>query len=506
MPEFMWVGLAAWIGGIVGASAVLLSRRRTTDEEPSVASPPHPPVPLAGAPQRPFDILEEAMALAGNSPRPHPSPAPPPVAPPTREGAAAEDETGHEASAVEGEDVAKAVAKDKVEGEDGQTTPVSAEAAEDDTPLVLIHREWSAAAVLRQLEANSPQIQSLYLEMGFSLADERQCAEMLQDIRQQIRAEIPQLDAFRQTLNKLTEQARDGSPNTPPVLQEARRQKLQDPLLRSALRVLDDEVALLDVLNRNPVMEALPFIEQIPIYRDGKVSWRTPVELKILRKRPADPGRLLDTLSELHRRVRASELRRPEALREAVLDAIGRVERDLRRPNAYLPTSLRALLARVDDWLFRKGTKDNEQRRQRLEVFLRQLVEVRHCFDNALAMDPAANRRRRLVERLTPYRRSTLELANYYLHASWLQRPLISSWLIHNLLSAELVTVPHPQRRDRQAAGGVLAMICRETADGHYDARETMRRLHQLEERGFYVHSLVFALLRLPIGKRQGVR
>lgn len=515
MPEIIWVGLAAWLGGLVGASWVLLWHRLRPGEK--ILQPPTiPPVPLAAAPRLPFTESSpelpapRSIPLNATLPSPENANSAVTVNNATVNNATVDTATVNDA-AVDTTTASPIPTRETV----GTTLPTDfpqppeqddGREEDNDRPFVLIHQEWNAAAVLRQLESSSPQVQSLYLEMGYSLSDERRCDELLHEIRLQIEAEIPDFESFRKTLKKLTEQAREGSSNTPPALREARQLRLEDPLLRAALAVIDDEDALLQVLNRNPVMEALPFVEQIPIYRDGKVSWRTPVELKILRKRPRDSSQLVDLLSELHRRVRASELRRPIAAKEAVLDAVERVERDLKRPNAYLPTSLRTLLGRVDDWLHKVGSKDDPERRQRLDIFLRQLVEVRHCFENAVDLRLSATRRKQLIEALGSYHRTTLELADHYLRAAWLQRPLLSSWLIHNLLSAELVTVPHDARLDRASPGGVLAMICRETADGHYDGDETMHRLHQLEERGFYVHSLVFALLRLPLGRQQRVR
>lgn len=478
MPELVLFALAAWLGGLVATVTVLLWQRA----QPA-PSPPRPRMRRA----HPTRVPGTARKVPGTAQE---------VSGTTQEVPGTAQEVPGTARKVPG--TARKVP--------GTGEKDSEESLDDASPLVLMHQGWDAEAVLRQLEVSSPQVQSLYLELGYSLTDERRCQELLDEMRHSIQVEIPDIGTFRKTLLTLTQQARDGKASTPKVLQEARRRRLQDPLLRAALGVLDDESALLETLNRDPVMEALPFVEQIPIYRDGKVSWRTPVELKILRKRPRDPGHLIDLLSRLHRQVRDSELRRPPTLREGIFDAIARVERDLRRPNAYLPTALRALLGRIEEWLHQAGPQADPEQRHRLDTFLRRLIEVRHCFDNAVGMRLSADHRQELLRRLAPYHRTTLELADHYLHAPWLQRPLLSSWLIHNLLSAELVTVPHSQRQDRGTAGGVLAMICRETADGHYDGDETRRRLHQLEARGFYVHSLVFALLRLPVERQHGVR
>ena len=466
MSQWMWVIAVAGLGVLIGASVLLLWLRWWTR------------------------LLERAVELVENTPTTPPSGRPVegrPIDEPL-------EDKPDEDSAADADQPPSDTDPNPLEDPDEPASP-----PEPPPPLVLIQPGWDADAVLRQLEASSPQIQSLYLELGYSLTDEQRCQEILDAMRQQIRTEIPDLHVFRDTLTRLIAQAEKSGANTPPALRQARQRKLLDPLLRASLDVLDDEAALLRVLNRNPVMEALPFVEQIPIYRDGKVSWRTPVELKILRKRPRDPGEIIDLLSELHRRVRSSELRRPPPLQNAVLDAIARVERDLRRPNAYLPTSLRALVGRVEDWLHKVGRNVDPERRQRLDAFLRQLVEVRHCVDCAVAMELPTQRLGELQQRLGPYHRTALELADHYLHAHWLQRPLLGSWLIHNLLSAELATIAMQERLDRSSVGGVLAMICRETRDGHYDGIETMRRLHQLEARGFYVHSLVFALLRLPM-------
>jgi len=50
---------------------------------------------------------------------------------------------------------------------------------------------------------------------------------------------------------------------------------------------------------------------------------------------------------------------------------------------------------------------------------------------------------------------------------------------------------------DSGAPSRVLKLVWDEVASGRYDSEESIRRLRSLETKGFFVHSLNYALLRM---------
>lgn len=376
------------------------------------------------------------------------------------------------------------------------TTPSATASPAAPRSWVLVAEDFDAVAAARALVESSPEIRSLYRELGFSLSLERRCAELLAAACAQIRAEIPDFALFRETLDQVVARCAAPDPATDPAVVDAYRSRRDDPLLREVVDLGGDAGAVLAALNRDPVHQALPFIELLPLHHAGRVIWRSPSELRVLRKRPADDRRFSELLRELDQVVRAAGIVRDETRRRRLLDAVARAERDLQRPDAYLPAALEALTERLEEWLGR-ADHANAPRRRQLEELLRAIVEVRHCHANALELAPSPARRGELLERLAPYRRAAVEHGDVYVRSPWMHRGVLTHHVLHNLLTGELVEHGVAARADLATAGGVLARICAETASGHFDGAETARRLRRQEDHGLYVHSLVYALLRL---------
>lgn len=75
--------------------------------------------------------------------------------------------------------------------------------------------------------------------------------------------------------------------------------------------------------------------------------------------------------------------------------------------------------------------------------------------------------------------------------------PWLTTYILTTLLTAELATLPEEARDQTSSPARVLRLIRDEVTSGYYDREETIRRLRQQEERGLYVHSLIYPLLRL---------
>src|SRR5262249_25966909 len=138
-----------------------------------------------------------------------------------------------------------------------------------------------------------------------------------------------------------------------PAADRPRFRSENEALLRAVLAVRADRDAVLRLLNEDPADQLLPFVEQIPMLRNGEVIWRTPMDLALVRKRPVSRDRFERLLDELDWLARSAPLRRKPASRESVLAAIVRLRRDAARETAYLPTPLQTLASEVDGWLHR---------------------------------------------------------------------------------------------------------------------------------------------------------
>lgn len=330
---------------------------------------------------------------------------------------------------------------------------------------------------LRRLVEENEEVRALYDRLGFPPVLDRECRELLAELEAQVRTGIPDFEAFRAAV---TEAAKS--------LPESRFVGQDRELLDEVLRAIDDPAAVLRVLDRDPVRSLLPVVEQIPMVRNGERVWRTPVELTLVRKRPADPDLFERLLDELERRVRGARLRRREQARTDLLDAIARARRDARRDTAYMPTALRTLGAALDAWL-RGAPPDAVRRRDELEALLRGMVRVRRS-----GRDPHGDQLQ--VRRAGPSEAARAQ-AMRYADSPWMHAAPLTAYALTNLLDAELAALPAEERTPPSARAAVLQWVRDEVASSHFDGEETIRRLRGQEERGLFVHSLVYALLRL---------
>lgn len=320
------------------------------------------------------------------------------------------------------------------------------------------------AEELRRAVDNTPELRALYAKTGYPPDVERACERLLREIDGLIRTEIPDFPAFHAALAEA--EKRIAETDFPP----------EDlALLDEVKRAGDDREAVLRVLDRAPVWRLLPVLEQIPMVRGGERIWKTPVELTLLRKRPTDPARCEKLLDELAGVVRDSRLARPDKLRADLVEALARVRRDLQRENAFMPTSLRALEAAVKAWL-RSAPPEARRRREDLDTLLLGMLRVRRGEDG---------------------REASRAQAMKYADAPWMHTPWLTSYALTNLLDAELAALPEEERRRPSPRAGVLRWVRDEVASSHFDGEETIRRLRQQEEQELYVHSLVYALLRM---------
>jgi hypothetical protein len=349
---------------------------------------------------------------------------------------------------------------------------------------------WVGPRRAEELIAATPALGQLLEALGFSPDLERRWPGMWTEIKGLVRAEIPDFAAFRAALVQVAEQLREAeSASGADPMAAAWRRRGGDELLAAVVAAGDDEARVLWLLDRDPVDRVLPFVEEIPFLRGGEVTWRLPVEIPILRKRPRDPERFEELLAALEAGVGAAADRGREEARGEVLEALARLRRVLERNNAYLPSALNALQARVEDWLYRSQTAEARARRRWLEDLLDGLAAARHRFAAGRPLASSEAAAFRDVARLH---------AGRYADARWMQLPALTTYVLATLLASELSPFATREGSLQDSPEGVLRLVFDEVTAGRYDAEESARRLRALEARGLFVHSLVYALLRPP--------
>ncbi|HCP99557.1 MAG TPA: hypothetical protein DIT99_02145, partial [Candidatus Latescibacteria bacterium] len=183
---------------------------------------------------------------------------------------------------------------------------------------------------LPALIGNVPELHALYQKLGYSATVDRLAQEYLDELKSLIQTNIIDFKAFDEALqdvSSLVAQANDENGDAPHVMTFLKAQNLYNEVVA----VENDPDQVLRILNRDPVYEHLPFIEQIPVYKDGLLTWRTPIKHTIIRKQPSDPERFNGLLDELDKLFSRSGQHKQNAVRIEVLESIRRLRRDLQR-------------------------------------------------------------------------------------------------------------------------------------------------------------------------------
>ena len=348
---------------------------------------------------------------------------------------------------------------------------------------------WECDQAVRDLIDSEAGIRKLYADLGFYPQIEWRLDRLVRQMKGQIRAEVPDFASLQAVLKGILAQRQKEGNGADPMSQ-AWAQKGEDVLLRAVLAAEDDEEKVHELLNQDAVGEPLPFVEQLPFLRDGTLVWRTPMGLSVIRKRPSNPTHFSSLLYEFEQLVRATEIRRSSRGRNGVLEAVSRLKRDLQREDAYFPTSLMTLESKVAEWLYEAQEPVRRGRREQLDGLLEDMTALRH----SCGLDDEGRRRGGPV---VGFRDAAQRQTKAYLDAPWMHRPCLTDYLLRSLIDSELVALRWWQMLTPFAPGRVLKLVRREVTSGQYDGEENIRRLRQQERKGFFVNSLIYALLRL---------
>ncbi len=341
--------------------------------------------------------------------------------------------------------------------------------------------DWDLGSEVRKKIESDSGIRFLYSRLGFAPWLERKLEEQTGELAHLILASIPDFRAFRKAVSELQVRYESTAVADDPIAR-AWTQRKDDDLLAEVVEAGDDQPRVLALLNRDPVHEPLPFLVEMPFYRDGKLTWRTPVGVSLIRKTPGDPAWFAHRLYEIESLVRTAKIRRSTRLTQGVLQALGRLRKDLRAPFAYFPTGLKELEGRLADWLEDVPNGVSRDRRAQLDCLISELVSIQHATSRegwAEAGDFAE------------FRDSVTQQTRRYLDSPWLHTDGLTQALLVHLLDVELPRCEHAK------AKRLLDAVREEVRAGFYDGEENARRLRQLETHGFFVNSLVYSLLRL---------
>jgi hypothetical protein len=309
----------------------------------------------------------------------------------------------------------------------------------------------------------------LFHELGFDLEVADRARMLLASLKQAIRAEVDDVPALQAAVAAARSQAKASDMPFATADRE---------LLDAVAAAGTNRAAILDLLCRDPAGVQLPFVERIPMVRNGAVSWRTPVDHVLIRRRPGDRAAFERRLDELDKLFVSRQGPHREPLRQQVLEALDRTRRDAQRENAYIPTSLQFLDRSVEAYLEAGTSAAAPSRFERLKQLLSRLTVAEQ---GAAAGDP--------VDAMT-----VTALANEFVSAGWLHVPSLTHRMVALLLAPSYVSVSGWYRRQRNQR--MLTLLRQEIAEAHYDTGEVVRRLQQLEARGVFFSSLVYPLLR----------
>jgi hypothetical protein len=318
------------------------------------------------------------------------------------------------------------------------------------------------------LIGRTPDLRELLIGLGYNPRHEREAASLMQDLIAGIRAEILSFEALQKAvLSALSRSAE--LPHGPSAF-------------LNSLAMAGNVESATAVLNEDPVHDQVPFVEQIPVLKNGMIRWQSPVHHSLIRKRPADPPRFRSTLAELEKLFGTSHPARAETARLAVIEAVERLRRELDRDTSYLPTSLQYLEMKVTEYRTCSLKPRAQEWLQILMAVLERVVKLRNEIESTGRCDV----------------RAIAEQAVRYLSTPRIHTRGLTSYLLILLLDKRLLTVTRRVSRSKVKA---MDLIRGEIAGGSYDAGETVGRLRRLEAEGFYIPSVVYPLLEVSAAR-----
>jgi hypothetical protein len=346
---------------------------------------------------------------------------------------------------------------------------------------VNLFQSATPARTIKDIVGAHPSAAALYYDLGKDPGLRQRSDSLLAQMKSLIRAEIDDFRSFHECL-----QLAAGRQQAAGKMFSIRNRELLDELLAAG----EDELAVLHLLNRDPVYEQIPFMEHIPLTRNGETVWVTPIEHSFIRKSASNPALFEKQLNELESLYSSPHRARSEFPRIRILESIRHLRREAKRKRPYLPATLRTLEARIASF-----EKDS------VEPGAIAIAEVLSTLLLGCERIQSYSARS-LLRRLDPtnLRSNAAELASLYLAEPRLHQPWLTSHVVTTLLAPVLC---ESVRWIHFGLAKQIALIRNELRTGSYDSAELTARIRHLESKGLYVSSMVFPLLQLYTTARQ---
>lgn len=319
-----------------------------------------------------------------------------------------------------------------------------------------------------ELIAKTAELRELLDGLGYNPRREEAADRIMAELKSSIRAELTDYPAFQAAIAAATVRRQSMLPD-------------ESFALLDSLGSAGDQSAVLALLNADPIHDQVPFIEQIPVRKNGELTWRSPVDHSLIRRRPVDLRRFKELLDDLEMLFAEPHPARFEHSLLEVIDAIAKVRRELDRDKSYLPTPLQYLETKLGDYKTKSLKPGAARLTETLLSTIARLVELRNAVESGADEDVA----RKIAGQAARY------LATPRLQTRWL-----TNYILVLLLHPKLTVTVGRKVGKREAK--TIELIRKEIQDGYYDRREITRRLRRIEASGVMVASLVYPLLRLP--------
>lgn len=338
-----------------------------------------------------------------------------------------------------------------------------------------------------------PEVDVVYRRLGYSHALAADTDRLWADLAGSLQVYIPDAEAYYRALDS----ALAALQKTPPEV-------LQMPSFAARLAVLHEVASLPRTdraeehrlrLGQTPLDDLLPFVEILPVLRDGTAVWRMPVELMCLRREPADKDAFLRTLRTLEQVLDDSPLPANDKLRADVRTEIGAVRRALHREGSYLPAALASLRDRIRLAVHYAPSEAMSQRRQ----VLHSVVDAVVSLSASAGRTPQA-RRPLDADRAASYREQALAAARIALANDWMLVGPLARALTALVLDTEIVLAVN--RSFPGPAIDLLTVVRDEAERDSLDVVEAQRRLRTAESHGLFVQSSVYSLLSASVQRR----
>jgi len=386
--------------------------------------------------------------------------------------------------------------------------------------------EWDAHEEVRKLVERNDELKALYRKLGYSPYIERQSREVIRGLKDLVRTELSDFAAFQRAV----EGVRFADRSHLDELLAARGDKGKVVELLNSGSFSTELPYQLKAFTRTQVTDPARFTKLLDDLGELYIVAADPDWSQFSGKDRDESGSALEAYEKAARNAARSR-RNPisEGVREEIAYAIARVRRELQSDGGDIESSLNSLESEVESAMRLDHDDAVQEKKGRLDDLLWNLVYVRHEYKPDHRY----------------FKETIQEQAKKYLDSTWMHTPWITTHILWQLLDAELAAVT-PKEPSEKLVGSllrigllflislflislfvnlhwhwlvwpwlaylvwyywqydprlrkarVLRLIRDEVAAGGYDGEEVARRLRQLEEKGVYVHSLMYPLIRL---------